>query len=427
VDSTVDSKNASHKANLKQYRKVNDRWQFVPVAKSNGKPNPKLVIIDGEPVSSRGGTFYVEWREDGKRKQRPVGTTVREALDAWHQQCGVLAGDIEEPPESTAEATTGTTTIDRAITDYLRDVKATKGLATHRAYSTDLKWFRKHCTKHLVSRLDRNDVMHLFAVGREEGRNQKTINKRVVVMLNAMRAAEATLKLRKGDWPKTIEKKVESYQPDELTAFFAACDDEERLLFQVFLCTGFRSREVETLTWADINFSLGYIAVTPKMGFTPKSYDERQVLIPRALVDALKVRQKRSKSTLVFPNSAHPTRPNYGGDKQDAHMLELCKEIALRGCLNCGRCTGTYTVKRSATRKEKVAYSCKRDPRCANWYLHKWRHTFATNMVQSQVDIRSLQVMLGHKNIATTEKYLKSLRLTELRDKIEQSSLAAYV
>ena len=42
--------------------------------------------------------------------------------------------------------------------------------------------------------------------------------------------------------------------------------------------------------------------------------------------------------------------------------------------------------------------------------LYKWWHTFATQMLQSGVDIKTLQTLLGHKNIATTEKYLKSLR-----------------
>ena len=66
----MDSK--SGKANLKQYRRIGGRWQFVPVVKQDGKPNPKLVLINGEPASSKGGTFYVEWRENGKRKRAPA-------------------------------------------------------------------------------------------------------------------------------------------------------------------------------------------------------------------------------------------------------------------------------------------------------------------------------------------------------------------
>ena len=91
----MDSK--SGKANLKQYRRIGERWQFVPVVKQDGRPNPKLVLINGEPASSKGGTFYAEWRENGKRKQRPCGTTPREALDAWHLQRGILSGVVEQP------------------------------------------------------------------------------------------------------------------------------------------------------------------------------------------------------------------------------------------------------------------------------------------------------------------------------------------
>ena len=38
----MDSKSAGRKANLKQYRSVNGKWQFVPVVKSDGKPKQRL-------------------------------------------------------------------------------------------------------------------------------------------------------------------------------------------------------------------------------------------------------------------------------------------------------------------------------------------------------------------------------------------------
>jgi hypothetical protein len=96
----MDSKQVSYKANLKQYRAVNGKWQFVPKVKVNGKPRPELVLIDGKPERSKGGTFYLEWREDGKRKTRPVGTAPREALNAWQTQMGILSGSVESTVES---------------------------------------------------------------------------------------------------------------------------------------------------------------------------------------------------------------------------------------------------------------------------------------------------------------------------------------
>ena len=247
-------------------------------------------------------------------------------------------------------------------------------------------------------------------------------------MLSAMRGAGASIELRKGDWPKTIEKKIEIYQPEELKKFFAACNADERLLFQLFLFTGFRAMEIRTLTWPDINFRDGTVSVTPKadLKFKPKSYEERSVPVPRSVVASLAARQKKSRSLLVFPTPPHPTRPRYGGSDLDGHMLEHCKKIAFRAGLNCGRCTGKCTIKKSKTKKETRIYNCKTEPRCRNWNLHRWRHSFATQMLQSGLDVRSLQLLLGHKNLSTTEKYLKSLRLGDLRDKVEKSLLTAF-
>lgn len=410
----MDSK-TGRKTHLKKYLPHNGKWQFFPVAKVNGRPKPELVIVEGKPRRGTAGTFYLQWRENGVRRTRPVGTSPREALDAWQLQSGILAGDIEEPEEEAAPEASASKTIRAAVDAYLTEVKATKGDATWRAYSADLAWFEKITKKHYVDQLGRSDAMALFAAGREAGLNQKTINKRVIVMLQAMRRAGAHIQLQKGDWPRTVDKQMEIYEPEEVSKFLSACDAEEKLVFQTFLCTGFRSRELSCLTWEDINWKSGTLSVRPKpeFEFTPKSYEERAVPIPTVLLEALRARWKQHKdSLLVFPTPKHPTRKNYGGDKPDAHFLELCKKIAHRAKLNCGRC-------------QTAQGKCAKGPYCQKFYLHKWRHTFATQMLQSGVDIKTLQTLLGHKNIATTEKYLKSLRLDDLRHKVEGSTLAA--
>jgi hypothetical protein len=70
------------KANLEKYIKVDGKWRFVPVLKQNGVPHPGTVLIDGEPVRSTTGAFYLEIYKNGRRVQRPVGAAPREARDA---------------------------------------------------------------------------------------------------------------------------------------------------------------------------------------------------------------------------------------------------------------------------------------------------------------------------------------------------------
>ena len=94
-----------HPVNLKQYRKMNGKWQFVPVVRdAKGTPNPCLILVHGQPVSSKGGTFYLDFKENGNRRQIAVGTNARDALEAWRTKLAQLTGLIESDPETDARS-----------------------------------------------------------------------------------------------------------------------------------------------------------------------------------------------------------------------------------------------------------------------------------------------------------------------------------
>jgi integrase len=64
---------------------------------------------------------------------------------------------------------------------------------------------------------------------------------------------------------------------------------------------------------------------------------------------------------------------------------------------------------------------------CSNWFLHKFRHTFATRNLQEHVcDIRTLQLWLGHSDLASTMVYLKAVRNKDVAARVNGSELAAF-
>jgi integrase/recombinase XerD len=385
------------------------------VLKQNGVPYPGTVLIDGKPVRSNSGTFYLEYYEDKRRVQKPVGRSPREAKNAWYAKLTVpiTESQNDEAQNSTPELTT----VAAAFARFLEETRATKEDATYTAYRRDLEWVRANLKREFVNQVTREDFLRLLSMGREAGLNTKTITRRLIVALMALRNSGAVISLQKGDWPKLTDKSIQTYDKRDIEKFFAYCDPGQRLLFQTFLCTGFRKREVNTLTWNDINFRERTVLVQPKTRytFTPKNHEERAVPVPGSLIRELSKWKKTHEQTeLVFPTPPHPKRSSYGGKKPNDHHLELCKQIAWRARLNCRHCL-------------KGKRSCAKGPYCENWTLHKWRHTYATNLLRSGVDIKSLQILLGHKNLATTEKYLRSLGVLDLRGKIEKSSIAALI
>jgi hypothetical protein len=80
----------SHQINLTQKRKAdNGLWQFYPVHWDNNKPDSRLIIIDAEPASWRGGgAYFLDWRDGGKRIRKHVGKTpsISQSGCSWNMQ-----------------------------------------------------------------------------------------------------------------------------------------------------------------------------------------------------------------------------------------------------------------------------------------------------------------------------------------------------
>jgi len=190
----------------------------------------------------------------------------------------------------------------------------------------------------------------------------------------------------KNDWPRYTEEEPEIYEQEELDNLFAKCDSEERLWYEFFLMTGMREQEVMYTYWSDVNLAASTVHVShkPDRGWTPKAYKEREIPIPTKLVKSLREWKAKSDKTcnLVFPTS---------GCRPKLDFLDGLKAVAERAKLD----------------KE-------------NFWLHKFRATFATWSLWAGVDLRTVQQWLGHSDMESTMRYLKPSRSQHVRDKVNE-------
>ena len=244
----------------------------------------------------------------------------------------------------------------------------------------------------------------MLAFMREEKKlTNRTAWTKLNVVVQWLKANGMTKILKRGDWPRYVEAEPEAYSVEELERFLAACDAPERMIFEFFWMTGFRDQEVQHVMRADLDLEEQVVRVRekPQWGFIPKDWEQREVPIPDRLVASLKglLNPRKPQCQFLFPTAGG--LPNY-------HFLTLCKKIAWRAKLNCGNC-------------DKGDCSCANSPCCDNWYLHKFRSTFATMHLQAGVDIRTVQQWMGHKDLASTMRYLKPARGKGILEKVNNT------
>jgi site-specific recombinase XerD len=189
-----------------------------------------------------------------------------------------------------------------------------------------------------------------------------------------------TLEPSKIDLPKTESRSLKVLDKGQIDRLVTACDTSkeegirDRAIMELLFSTGLRVSELIRLNRDQINFERREFGVIGKGG------RDRLVYISDQAADwvgrYLKERKENYKPLFI----------RYSGRIIEENNGEKMRLTA-----------------RSIERIVKKYVKLARIPVDAS--VHTLRHSFATDLLVNGADIRSIQEMLGHKNIATTQIY----------------------
>lgn len=167
----------------------------------------------------------------------------------------------------------------------------------------------------------------------------------------------------------------------EVARVLDACSDLfDRAFFTTAYATGLRLCEVVNLQAADIRSDQGVLWVRDGKGGK-----DRQVMLDPTLLDTL--RQHWRANQLPGP-WLFPARVNRGA---------LARQV-----LGRWRDRPVHpTTMQKRLRKLRAQLGL------PSLTLHSLRHAFATHLLEDGVDVRTLQVLLGHSQLETTMRYLR--------------------
>jgi integrase len=404
---------------IKRKVKLNGKWTFATIARKGDRYQWDHVLVDGTPQKVEGGSFFLEWVEAGRKIQRSLSTIDSvEALSAKESQESLLKLQSQGHAADVEVISRGIT-LKEHFDRYLDDRRHALGWRSLLKYRKDLDRFLELTSKRYVNQITREDIIGHVNKLRDGGMSAQTSKTDAGVVLSAIRAAGAEIKMKRGDWPKVVKHEVEIFTMEDLKDIFDAADPYEFAVYQTLLKTGFREQEGMFLAWPNVNWKRATISVTakPEYNFKPKNGHERVVPVPTSLLDVLeswrsKSGERSGSKHLVFPTKEHGERIGGGADSK---LLEKLKRRAHKAGLNCGRCTGSFQGKPA---------SCAVAPVCRYWFLHKFRATAITEWLRSGIDIRTVQALAGHETINSTIKYLRPLEGQRLNVLVNGSSLA---
>lgn len=269
------------------------------------------------------------------------------------------------------------------LEEFISYLSVEKGLAANsiEAYQQDLKQYRDYLARKKIpslARVKRDDIVQFLLREKDRGLQTPSLARRLVAIKLFHRFLVKEGRLREDitrvlESPRLWRKLPQFLTLTEMEKVLEAPKGRrrtgirDRALLELLYATGTRVSEVTTLQTEDVNLESGFLKCRGKGG------KERIVPLGKKAVEALRTYLAKVRGGL--PQSGFVFAGRQGKPVTRQRVWQIIRRYA-----------------REAGIRKRIT-------------PHTFRHSFATHLLERGADLRIVQELLGHADIATTQIY----------------------
>ncbi|NLE91659.1 MAG: site-specific tyrosine recombinase XerD [Elusimicrobia bacterium] len=272
------------------------------------------------------------------------------------------------------------------VETFLNYLSVERGLSfnTLVSYRGDLKKYAAFLSERsagALSGVTRSDIVEFMSAQKARGISSNSIARRLAAirMFYRFLVRERVLKDDPSglvDTPKLWKKIPDTLSVEEVEALLAQPDlrrargIRDRAILETLYATGMRVSEAVDLKTGSVNMDVGFLRCIGK------GNKERVVPLGGKAVESVRFYLEKSRRKML-------------GKKQSDYMFvsRLGRRLSRQ---SVWKMIKSYALKAGIKKEIKP---------------HLLRHSFATHLLERGADLRSVQEMLGHSNISTTQIY----------------------